>query len=79
VATGPETGASIGCIKMNSATPVLFNVLVKVNGEELYDAQVTLASLDRVTEFMTDKDTFYCSLESVKLISKKTGNVVLQK
>jgi hypothetical protein len=79
VATGPETGASVGCIKMNSVTPVLFNVLVKVNGEELYDAQVTLASLDRLTEFMTDKDTFYCSLKSVKLISKKTGNVVINK
>jgi hypothetical protein len=77
VATGPDTGASIGCSKMNSVTPVIFKVLVKVNDEEMYDADVTLASLDRTTEFITDKETFYCSLKNVKLVSKKSGIVVL--
>jgi hypothetical protein len=67
------------CVVSESTAPVVFNVLVKVNGEALYDSQVTLASLDRVTEFMSDKDTFYCSLKNVKLISKKTGKIVLQK
>jgi len=67
------------CVITESTSPVMFNVLVQVNGEEMYDAQVTLASLDRVTEFLTDKDTFYCSLKNVKLTSKKTGNVVLNK
>ena len=75
--TDPTEEARMGCVVIEEYSPVRFNIVVKVNGEELYDAVVTLASLDRTIEFITEKDTFYCSLKSVKLISKKTGRVVL--
>jgi hypothetical protein len=75
--TDPTEEARMGCVVFQENSPVKFNVVVKVNGEELYDAEVALASLDRTIEFITEKDTFYCSLKTVKLISKKTGRVVL--